>query len=260
MDSTEKVYDHAAGRRLHPELSSCCTLYLLSLSCRGVQVMSREKLRLRYALFPLPHRAVVLLCSAVLLAASASFVVQGQQNPAETLTVEATDVVVDVIVTDRNGHHVPGLTAKDFTVLEDGVPQKIASFSESRATELPPAGSPDSQAKPLNSAPLPTTVIGHPRLLTVVMDLSDTRPENLRKSGDAVVKYLEKKLSPNDYVAIYYLDRALRLALPFTTDLEHARTALATLGSTTSSSPLSPGDRGLVQNQIDELYARLHPE
>jgi len=185
---------------------------------------------------------------------------QAQQNPAETLKVEATDVVVDVIVTDRNGHHVPGLTAQDFTVLEDGLPQKIASFLESRAAEPAAAGRADSEAKPLNNAPLSTTVIGHPHLLTVVMDLSDTRPENLHKSGDAVLKYLEKKLSPNDYVAIYYMDRALRLGLPFTNDLEQARAALAKLGSTTSSSPLSPGDRGLVQDQINEVYAQLHPE
>jgi hypothetical protein len=56
-----------------------------------------------------------------------------QQNAEETLKVQTTDVVVDVIVTDKNGNHVPGLTANDFAVSEDGVAQKISSFSEARS-------------------------------------------------------------------------------------------------------------------------------
>ena len=38
-------------------------------------------------------------------------------------------VRVDVIVTDRDGNAVLDLTADDFTVSEDGKPQKVDSFS-----------------------------------------------------------------------------------------------------------------------------------
>jgi VWFA-related protein len=189
-----------------------------------------------------------------------ALVLHAQQNPTETFKVEATDVVVDVNVTDRNGHHVPGLTAQDFTVKEDGVPQRIASFSESRDAEPVATGAANSEANRSNSAGALRGSAAHPRLLTVVMDLSDTRPENLRKSGDAVLKYLEKKLSPNDYVAIYYIDRGLRLGLPFTNDLQQARAALQRLGLSTARSSLSSTDRDLVQDQIDELYRRIHRE
>ena len=37
-------------------------------------------------------------------------------------------VVLHVAVTDRDGHHVPGLTRGAFTLLEDGIPQAIAAF------------------------------------------------------------------------------------------------------------------------------------
>jgi Ca-activated chloride channel family protein len=39
-----------------------------------------------------------------------------------------TQVEVYATVTDQNGRAVKGLTAEDFSILEDGVPQKIATF------------------------------------------------------------------------------------------------------------------------------------
>jgi VWFA-related protein len=181
-----------------------------------------------------------------------------QQSPSETLKVEATDVVVDVIVTDKNGHHVPGLTARDFSIVEDGVPQKIASFSEARSPK-PAADDKISPPAPQKAANTPAAP-ARPHLLTVVMDLADSRPDNLRKSADAVVNYLEKKLGTDDYVAIYYIDRTLRLGLPFTNDLAQARAALAKLGSSTTAVDSSASDRTLLQNQINELFARIHRE
>src|SRR6266849_513185 len=47
------------------------------------------------------------------------------------IKVQSVNVVIDLIVTDRHGHHVPGLTASDFTIYEDGVPQKIVGFTPS---------------------------------------------------------------------------------------------------------------------------------
>src|ERR1700704_344700 len=41
-------------------------------------------------------------------------------------------VVVDVVATDSKGEPVPDLKAEDFTVLEDGKPQKISGFSFQR--------------------------------------------------------------------------------------------------------------------------------
>ena len=55
-----------------------------------------------------------------------------EPQSAETpIKVQSVNVVVDLIVTDRHGHHVPGLTASDFTISEDGVPQKIVGFTPS---------------------------------------------------------------------------------------------------------------------------------
>ena len=42
-----------------------------------------------------------------------------------TLSVRAQLVVETVVVKDKQGNTLPGLTAGDFTLTEDGIPQKI---------------------------------------------------------------------------------------------------------------------------------------
>ena len=55
-------------------------------------------------------------------------VVEGQGR--YTLQVNAQQVVLDVVVTDKHGANVKGLSKDDFTVYEDKVPQAIRSFEE----------------------------------------------------------------------------------------------------------------------------------
>ena len=52
-----------------------------------------------------------------------------QPAPETTIKVDVRQVLVPVIVTDKEGHHVTGLTQADFQVFEDGVEQKISAFS-----------------------------------------------------------------------------------------------------------------------------------
>src|ERR1039458_689647 len=50
------------------------------------------------------------------------------QKTAPVLTINARIVVLDVVVTDKAGNLVPGLTRNDFTVYEDQTRQTIRSF------------------------------------------------------------------------------------------------------------------------------------
>jgi VWFA-related protein len=49
-----------------------------------------------------------------------------------TLQVYSRETIVDVTVTDDQGNHVRGLTRSDFIVEEDGKPQPLRSFKETR--------------------------------------------------------------------------------------------------------------------------------
>ena len=74
---------------------------------------------------------------------------QGQKPPDQPRFEGATSVTlvsVDVVVRDSKGEVVRGLTAKDFTVLEDGKPQRIYNFSvQEIAAAATPEGKPDVQ-------------------------------------------------------------------------------------------------------------------
>jgi VWFA-related protein len=58
-----------------------------------------------------------------------------------TIQVYARETLVDVTVTDAQGHPVHGLTRSNFTITEDGAPQPIRSFREF-ATAKQPASPP----------------------------------------------------------------------------------------------------------------------
>jgi VWFA-related protein len=70
-----------------------------------------------------------------------------------TLHATARLVVLDVVVVDSNGHSVHSLQPSDFTLTEDGVPQKLASFTEHDAADL---------AQPASPLPPNTFTVQHP--------------------------------------------------------------------------------------------------
>ena len=72
---------------------------------------------------------------AVLVVLAGAFVAAQQPSPPPkdsgmVLHVTTRMVLVDTVVLDKEGRPVKGLKADHFTVTEDGVRQRIASFSE----------------------------------------------------------------------------------------------------------------------------------
>ena len=72
--------------------------------------------------------ALILLCAWAQSRSSA----QVQQSSSDSsLVIRATTrlVQVDAVVTDSSGHPVKDLSASDFSILEDGKPQKVSFFT-----------------------------------------------------------------------------------------------------------------------------------
>jgi VWFA-related protein len=66
---------------------------------------------------------------AILLLAGLSLSVVAQEPGQPTFRAAVTHVTTDVVPRDGQGRFIPDLTKEDFTILEDGVPQKIESFA-----------------------------------------------------------------------------------------------------------------------------------
>src|SRR5215468_3095143 len=83
------------------------------------------------------QRAIAILVSAT-LALSAQQIgenTQGGSNGTATFSASAQLVMETVVVTDKSGKPVEGLTANDFTVTENGVPQSIRFFDHQSFSE-----------------------------------------------------------------------------------------------------------------------------
>ena len=78
-----------------------------------------------------PGVLFVLLALLVLRLAAAtlpgSAVPQQERPPSFSVGVSA--VALDVVVTDTKGRFVRGLTADDFLIMEEGIPQEVAFFT-----------------------------------------------------------------------------------------------------------------------------------
>jgi VWFA-related protein len=125
-------------------------------------------------------------------------------------------VQVNVIVQDKKGEPVPGLTREDFTLLDSGKEQEIAVFSIESNRVLP---------GPLQL--LPPNVFsnrwesrdGVPTSVTVILlDNLNTEFEDQVYARNQVIKFL-RKLQPQDRVALYTLGTSLRIVQDFTSDV-----------------------------------------
>ncbi len=131
-----------------------------------------------------------------------------------TLQVKSQLVVETVVVKDKQGKSIDGLTAKDFTLTEDGVPQKVRYLEQQTlptdATPLPASKSEEEQIKiykRLNRTQLSTESNGggrfkDRRLLAFYFDMSAMRPEDQQRALFAAEKFIRTQMTPVDLVAI----------------------------------------------------------
>jgi VWFA-related protein len=219
------------------------------------------------------------LCAGLVGVAAAGVVVAGQaapQPPAQPRAVFRTSrdaVSVDIVVRDRTGAIVRGLTAADFEVREDGRPQEIVSFSfeEIATTALPAietaallAGveakvQQDAPGAAAASAPSPMTpdALAGRRLITLVFDVSSMQPEDVQRAVDSARKYVEEKMSAADMVAVATVGSTLSVLTDFTADRATVALALATLAYTDGTATEPPAASTAA---VDEAVAAAAEE
>jgi VWFA-related protein len=162
-----------------------------------------------------------LRCFAFLVAACCGLSCVAQSSPAgqsadhvPTLQVQARAVVLDVVVTGKNGEPVPGLRAGDFRVTENGVPQRIDSFEEHSPQLLPQR--PPQALPPDTFANLPSRLQGD-SMNVVLLDGLNTAPADRSWMNNQVEEFL-KNGHLHAPVAVFSLTSHLRLIHDFTTD------------------------------------------
>jgi VWFA-related protein len=119
-----------------------------------------------------------------------------EQTPSFPAQVE--QVVVDVVVTDKKGNPVQGLTKNDLMVSEDGTRQTIASFEAVVLPDQPSAAPPPPPIVSVNTAPEDR----QSRTFAIVFDDTHITPWRAVQAKAAVVNFLEKATREGDRVSL----------------------------------------------------------
>src|SRR5579872_5385686 len=140
----------------------------------------------------------------------------GQNQPEPPLVLKATTRLVDAsVVVQRKGQPVTGLKKDDFTVTDNGKPQKVAVFSMQTNTPLPRT----EQKLPPNTFTnrLPEHA-GAPSSVTIVLlDTVNTKYADQIYAKQQFVKFL-RTIQPDDHIGVYVLSGGLRILHDYTAD------------------------------------------
>jgi VWFA-related protein len=170
-----------------------------------------------------PARIALLICflsaTALLPAQPPAATIPQPVDPSQpipTLHVTSRLVVLDVVVTDGHGRSVKGLKPTDFTLTEDGVPQKLSGFTEMDATAEAPRAESAPEPLPPNTFAVQPPIAGDlPKTVIVLGSLSFV---NAPQARFELKKFL--KTAPLGVpIAIFKGDwKGIHLIQDFTTD------------------------------------------
>jgi VWFA-related protein len=184
-------------------------------------------IRLRTGLSIAPLGILIATGAARLAAQQASAPQPGDQATGGTLRTTVRLVVLDVAVTDAKGHPATGLKQADFTLLEDHVPQRLASFVEHRG--MTPEESADFAAKsklPANTfSDVPVQTVGESGMIVFLLDASGTNLGGQTYLREQMIEYM-KSVPAGTRIAVFQLDTQLHMIQGFTANPEELLAAV----------------------------------
>ncbi|HEV2471836.1 MAG TPA: VWA domain-containing protein, partial [Chthonomonadales bacterium] len=222
---------------------------------------------------------MALVCAGIAVAASGLSAQtvgtneQAGQNGSFTLKVNSQLVVETVVVKDKQGRFVPGLSAKDFEVQEDGVPQTIRIFEHQALAEKssPQPVTPQDQENITLYQRLVRTQIepeipgktqysGH-RLIVLYFDMTAMPPDDQLRALRAAEKFVRTQMTPADLIAIMrYQGGSVDVLQDFTANRNRLLSIIETMvvgegqGSAESVDDASSADTGAAFGQDDSEF------
>jgi VWFA-related protein len=190
-----------------------------------------------------------------------------------TLSVRSQLVVEAVTVKDKQGKPIQGLTADDFVLTEDGIPQKIRFCDHqtlpTAAEPLPPSSTKDESLtiyKKLTRTQLATENQDNlrykdRRLLALYFDLTSMQPGDQLRALTAAEKFVRTQMTSVDLVSILrYQGGSVDVLQDFTADRNRLLSILQTLivgegqGDVESIDDASSADTGAAFGQDDSEF------
>jgi VWFA-related protein len=198
----------------------------------------------------------------------------GQNAPPGTdkaqIRVTTQLVIETVVVKDKKGNPIKGLTAKDFTLTEDGAAQQIRFCEPQELTEIA-SGEPPVQSEPedikiynkLARTQIAPETEGNfkykdHRLMALYFDMTAMPPADQTRALAAAEKFIRTQMTPADLVSVLrYSGSSVDVLQDFTDDRNRLLSIIQTLivgegqGLDESTSDASAADTGAAFGQDD---------
>lgn len=194
-------------------------------------------------------------------------------NQPAKISVSAQLVVETVVVKDKKGNSIQGLTAKDFNLSEDGIPQRI-HFCEYQKLAESPSAAPTTRSETegvrvYNQLPRSRISSETPgnfrhkdrRLMALYFDMTAMPPADQLRALAAAQKFIRTQMTSVDLVSILkYSGGAVDVLVDFTDDRNRLLSIIETMivgegqGSDETTNDASTSDSGMAFGQDEREF------
>lgn len=176
------------------------------------------------------HALLISITLAMFTGVAAAQESRPSPTPEDTVRITTSLIQLDVVVTDKDGKPIADLKPEDFTVTQDGKVQKITNLSfvtsaNGQTTTTTTRSKPNKNEIP----PPPVTTSKGGRIITFVVDDGNCMATigGLVIMRDGIRDFVDKRMLPDDRVAIYRTKGGTSLMQLYTSNKEILRKKLS---------------------------------
>ncbi len=194
----------------------------------------------------------IVIAAAIALSMVLSAAVSLAQQAAESIEVRVVNV--DVVVRDRAGKPVTGLTKADFEIYENGQKREISNLYEVRAPDAPaaPSAKTTAPAEPASASETEPPVEIRPRNIVMFVDNYSLQPFRRDKVLQSLRKFIDEKLLPQDRVMLVLCTQQLKVITPFTSDKKAIEDGVEAIRKVVSASSNRTASLERLKRQVAE--------
>lgn len=191
----------------------------------------------------------LVIAIVIVLSAAASL---AQENLSESIEVRVVNV--DVVVRDRAGKPVTGLTKDAFEIYENGEKRAITNLYEVAGAPgaAPAAAKATTPAEPAQAGTEAPVEI-RPRNIVMFIDNYSLEPFRRDKVLQSLRKLVDEQLRPQDQVMIVLCTQQLKVITPFTSDKKVIEAGIASVGKTAGAGLNRTSELALIKTRITEF-------
>ncbi len=182
---------------------------------------------------------------------------KSQQPPAEmpklTENIDVRVIGIDVVVTDKKGVPITGLTKDNFQIFENGIEKPISNFYEiegKAATQAVVVPVPGAAVAP----PVPKEEINEQlrRRIILYIDNLSLAPFNRNRVFKQMKEFVKDVVRPGDEVMVATYNRSLKVRVPFTRDIVQVQQTLDAISGETGQGIANSSEAKDVMGRIHD--------